>query len=220
MSVVVVDQLPLAANNKCSCISNASFFKEYFWLLRAGYSAPVVFNLMSSILCLVWIFTKTFLCFIVTPHKLADAPRSTAYQADVFTFERFDDLQAVRQVGPGSSRGATGVPRAAVGVVGACRCCWAGSQAVIWRQEATGALTLIAVCGQGMEFTLALHVEERPLRRVVLLAGWQAAQGSFEVLASWRSWLAQTLWATNTMVNRQDNVLTASLPTNFKWVNN
>jgi len=115
-----------------------------------------------------------------------------------FTFQRFNNLQTVRQVGPWSSRGATGVSWAAIGVVGACRCCWTGDKAVIWCQEATGALAFLAVYRQGTEFPLPLYVEERPVRGVVLLAGWEVAQGSFEILASGCAWLTQTFWTTST----------------------
>lgn len=60
------------------------------------------------------------------------------------TFQRLDDLQAVGQVGPGSSRGAAGVSRAAVGVVGAGGGGQAGGQAVVGGEEAAGALALVA----------------------------------------------------------------------------
>lgn len=112
------------------------------------------------------------------------------------TFQRFDDLQAVGQVWPGS-RGVTGVTGASIGVVGAGWCHWTGGQAVIWCQEATRTLIPFAVCGQGTQFPLTLHIEERPLRRMVLLASWQAAQGGFKVLASRSAWLAQSLWPTD-----------------------
>ncbi|KAG7223826.1 hypothetical protein INR49_026509 [Caranx melampygus] len=52
------------------------------------------------------------------------------------------------------------------------------------KQEATGAVALLTLCCQGTEFTLTLHVKERPLRGVVLLACRQALQSSFQVLAS------------------------------------
>ena len=145
--------------------------------------------------------TASFVLFYKHIPKLhCDYAWISWWQAEAsVTFQRFDDLQAVWQVGPGSSWGAAGVPWAAVGVVGARRCCWAGDQAVIWCQEATGAVALLALCCQGVEFTLTLHIKEWTLRRVVLLAGWQAAQGGFQVLASWCAWLAQTFWTT--MVN-------------------
>lgn len=55
---------------------------------------------MTSIL--VGIFTNIFLCSVVTPHTLQETDE-TQYQAEAFTFQRLDDLQAVGQVGPGSS---------------------------------------------------------------------------------------------------------------------
>ncbi|TNN24234.1 hypothetical protein EYF80_065643 [Liparis tanakae] len=53
-----------------------------------------------------------------------------------------------------------------------------------------------------MEFPLALHVEERPLRGVALLAGRQAAQGGFQVLTSRRARLAQALRPTESALVR------------------
>lgn len=127
-----------------------------------------------------------------------------------FTFQWFDDLQAVGQVGPGAPRGATRLPWAAIRVVGACWCPYTGRQAVVWCQEATGAIALLALCCQGTEFTLTLHVKERPLRGVVLLAGGQALQSSFQVLASRGAWLTQALWPTHTTGGGRNNVLSAS----------
>ena len=97
------------------------------------------------------------------------------------------------------------MPGAAVGVVGAGGGGWAGDragdQAVVGRQEAAGALGLLAVRCQGVEFPLALHVEERPLRGVALLAGRQAAQGGLQVLTPGGARLAQALRPTPTAGN-------------------
>lgn len=112
----------------------------------------------------------------------------------MLTFQWLDDLQAVGQVGPGSSRGAAGVARAAVGVVGTGGGSRAGGQAVIGGEEAAGALALVA-CGrgQGVQLALALHVEEGPVGGVALLTGRQAAQRRLQVLATRRTRLAKAL---------------------------
>jgi len=141
------------------------------------------------------------------PATLAPSPKPPSPSPSPLTLQGLDDLQAVGQVGAGAARGAAG---AAVGVVGAGG---AGGQAVVGGEEPAGALALPLLLiplliplplpspgtsapvarRQGPEFPLAIHVEEGPLRGVVLLPGGQAAQGRLQVLAPRGARLPQAL---------------------------